>query len=232
MSTNGEKKYPLNEDFTELQGEGVYAGAVMHFIRLAGCNVGRRYPDEMYKDNKLPIYTEECQSYDGRRFSCDTDYRVKERLAVSEIVARVPDNVHRVCITGGEPCMHDLGPLLTALIGKGKFIHIETSGTKLFTSEPIWVTVAPKKNFLLDMLVRANEVKLLVDSDFTPYALDGVFKELALRKPVYLHPVNYENTINVENLKLCREWQKEFPQFRIGVQLHKAISMLVKEHVR
>jgi organic radical activating enzyme len=125
--------------------------------------------------------------------------------------------------------MYDLSPLMVRLIGVGKHIHLETSGTIEFDTVPVWVTVAPKVNFLMSMLERADEIKLLVDEKFDPV---DPFLEWAARKPVYLHPVNGEHTVNAENLKLCRDWQIKFPQYRIGLQLHKAIEHYIHERVR
>ena len=34
--------YPVMETFYSLQGEGIFAGVPAFFIRLAGCDVGRR----------------------------------------------------------------------------------------------------------------------------------------------------------------------------------------------
>jgi hypothetical protein len=79
-------------------------------------------------------------------------------------------------------------------------------------------------------------LKFLVDEDFDPESLipDTLERidKLALRKPVYLHPVNYEHTINAYNVKLCKKYQEKYPQFRIGLQFHKAMEMVIGEHVR
>jgi organic radical activating enzyme len=154
-------EYPVAETFASFQGEGAFAGTSMYFIRLAGCTVGKPFPKEMYQDRDLPldtpgnisgkalpIYTEKCTLYDGREFPCDTDYRVHERLSVVDILSRVPYNYDRVCITGGEPLMHNLESLVTAL-KITKFVHIETSGTQPFqkclSDNKIWVTLSPKR---------------------------------------------------------------------------------------
>ena len=176
----------------------------------------------------LSIYQEECSLYDGRTMACDTDYRVKERLTVSEIFERVPVEPRRVCITGGEPCMHDLSPLLTKLYSAGKHIHLETSGTIMFDSAPVFITVSPKKDCLKEMLERADEVKLLVDKGFNP----DEFLVLATFKPVYLQPINGEHEVSSDNLQLCIEWQKKYPQFRVSCQLHKVIQHFIHEVVR
>lgn len=243
--------YPIAEMFESFQGEGVYAGTMMTFIRLAGCNVGKPYHKSMYgpyeKESFLegvtttekplfPIYTEKCTLYDGREFPCDTDYRVTERLDDWAIAKRV--RTHHVCITGGEPLIHDLQPLLTQLAFSA--IHIETSGTVYpsFLSKPenhcYWITVSPKKNVLPEMLKRANEIKFLVDEKFDPCAEFNGWSPcyLASSTPTFLQPINFEHEINVKNLKLCREIQKQYTTFRISPQMHKMISYFLEERIR
>lgn len=247
------KQYPISEMFEEVQGEGFFTGVLMQFIRLAGCNVGKPFPKEEYKTIKdpiegvhdipgLPIYTEQCTLYDGRQFACDTDYRRKEMVDTWEIIKRVRKDVYHVCITGGEPLIHNIGELISEF-NFSKKIHVETSGTRDHYLAPhVWVTVSPKKDCLLSMIKRANEIKILVDETFDPYipilALekDTVEKvnllDLAKEKHVYLHPVNYETSVNPKNLQLCRMWQKRFPQFILGLQLHKAMTDILIELVR
>lgn len=254
------KQYPVSEYFVSPQGEGVYAGQMQAFIRLAGCTVGKPYPKEHYGKvdgydrpiqlgyipKILPIYTEKCTLYDGREFPCDTDYRVKERLTAKELIDWIPSNVEHVCITGGEPLMHDLGTLIGYLYSANKKIHIETSGTIYPNWEvsDIWITVSPKANVLESMLNRANELKILVNEKFDLHKPIEAFREgytgrisydickAALKKPVFLQPVNYENEVNVENLKLCIRWQNECPALRISPQLHKVMEHFLKERVR
>lgn len=250
------KKYPVSEIFTSPQGEGVYSGTMMTFIRLAGCTVGKPYPKEMYKSKttmvshhdhddeeevipaKFPIYTEECTLYDGRKFACDTDYRVKERLTIDEIMARVPKEIKHICLTGGEPLMHNLYPIYDRSPG---MVHIETSGTidyrrafpvRNFISDwgsEVWITVSPKFGCLPEMIERADEIKLLVDEKFNPETLP---KEIFDHEVVFLNPVNFEHKMNGANLKLCMNWQKLFPQWRVGTQLHKVIQHYTEEIVR
>jgi 7-carboxy-7-deazaguanine synthase len=253
-----ERIYPVSEVFTSFQGEGVWSGTPMTFIRLAGCTVGKPYSKGMYEEGNLygartpgilPVYTEECTLYDGRKFPCDTDYRVKERLTVPKIMALIPDDIIHVNITGGEPLMHDLSELLDGLFEHGKEIHIETSGTKKILASDNgtdfdWVCVSPKFNCLKSSLRRADEIKVLVDKIFQPELEmmnclndDGSksmvdILELAEDKTVFLQPVNEENAIDVENLKLCLEWQRKYPAFRLSIQLHKVIEHFINVHIR
>jgi 7-carboxy-7-deazaguanine synthase len=243
---------PISEIFVSPQGEGVYTGTPMCFIRTAGCTVGKPFPKAYYREGEalevgpglrdvvvekplLPIYTEKCTFSDGREFACDTDYRVKFRMSIESIIEKVPQNVMHVCITGGEPLMHQgrLLPLLRQLRGRGYKIHIETSGTiNLAPSLPIdWLTVSPKLGVLDLMLTRANELKILVDDDFNLNRFPFSLVELASYRPVFLQPVNHEHSVNAHNLKLCVDWQKKYPCFRISLQLHKVLEHFIGERI-
>lgn len=169
--------------------------------------------------------------------NCDTDYRVHGRLTTQQISSSIPENITHVCITGGEPCMHNIMDLIPQLTDNGKRqIHIETSGTINWYLKPTWITVSPKKGVTHYMLDVADELKLLVDEKFNPEELipDTLVlpTTIAKQKPTYLHPVNFEKTINPDNVKLCRMWQDKYPQFRIGLQLHKALSLFTENEVR
>jgi len=237
----GQKLYPVSEIFTSPQGEGMYAGQMQTFIRLAGCTVGKPYSPMERRNYALPIYIEKCMLYDGRVFPCDTDYRSKSKYTAEELIQRVPMGVDDVCITGGEPLMHDLSTLITYLFGIGKKVHIETSGTiYVDLKTDVWVTVSPKKGIREDMVTRANEIKLLVNEHFDPtkkidtlpmhHLVDlGI---LAYEKPIFLQPVNYEKEVNGENLNRCMEWQRKYPGFRVCIQQHKAISYFIGQEVR
>jgi 7-carboxy-7-deazaguanine synthase len=107
--------------FSTIQGEGPFSGRPAIFLRLAGCNLA-------------------C-------YFCDTDFESKRRrMTVGEVVAAIveasagnldPDpegrKVHRttlVVITGGEPLLQNLNPLLSLLVGDHHFeVQIETAGT-------------------------------------------------------------------------------------------------------
>jgi organic radical activating enzyme len=151
---NAEKKYPVAEMFTSPQGEGLYTGVLMTFMRFAGCSVGKKMnvaqreewaakvpefagalgrPKSGFELLPLREYTELCTTYDGRNFCCDTDFRTKEVLTVAELVGRIPEGVGHVCITGGEPLDQPLTPLLEELASNGLAVHIETSGTVSIT---------------------------------------------------------------------------------------------------
>lgn len=241
------KMYPVSEIFTSPQGEGVYTGVLMTFIRLAGCSVGRPFPKERYltrereeliRPDLLPIYTEQCTLYDGRTFECDTDYRSHMKVSSRDLAAQVDDNgVPHVCITGGEPFIHNLVPLVSKMPHDVQ-IHIETSGTvpleKAFPGvgledgvkphwlADLWITVSPKLGVLPQMVDVANEIKLLVDDQFD---IHRVPSEILEHKCVYIQPVNFEHKVDEKNLSHCLKIQKLFPHFRVSVQMHKIMGV-------
>jgi 7-carboxy-7-deazaguanine synthase len=243
--TNG-KKYPIAEIFCSPQGEGLYTGTLMTFIRFAGCSVGKKIavPDrqeaalldpDFGKNVPLPIYTEKCCTYDGREFLCDTDFSTKRVLTTEEILAEVPKGVHHLCLTGGEPLDQPLEEFLSVVEGDtGLMVHIETSGTvdihkrawpKYTSSESlardggwIWLTVSPKRNVLPDMVFLADEIKLLVDKDFD---LDKVPPDVLDHELVFIQPINHEFSLDRTNLDRCLELLKVRPAWRLSTQMHK-----------
>lgn len=238
--------YPISETFTAPQGEGLYAGTTMFFIRLAGCSVGRKIvnTDERLAWGAreglavLPDYREVCQAWDGRGFLCDTDFRVKERLSIPELLARKPGGVRHVCITGGEPLIHDLTDLILACWRCNLVVHVETSGTIALRLTGVqapahyrsqngllWITVSPKKGTLPEMLSLADEIKLLVDKDFDVDAAKRLVYGTHYKtdRIVYIQPINQEWALNPGNIERCIAIQKEMPEWRISVQVHKVL---------
>ncbi len=137
-----------------------------------------------------------------------------------------------VVITGGEPCKHDLVPLTTRLIEQeGYTVQIETSAT-----EPIrchcgtWVTVSPKfnmpggKEVLLEMLNRADEIKMPVGKPADIARLSHALAELAKRTsrkiPVWLQPLS----TNSKATELCIQTATAM-NWRLSVQVHKFINV-------
>ena len=100
-------QYPVIETFTSIQGEGTRVGRVANFVRLAGCNLACRW--------------------------CDTEYAWKPGVmtrptprAAAEIAAEAPAGAD-IVITGGEPLLHNLCPLVGAFAGR--HVTVETNGT-------------------------------------------------------------------------------------------------------
>jgi organic radical activating enzyme len=234
------KKFPIAETFDSIQGEGLWTGTRMFFIRFAGCSVGKRMtPEERQRfsdGNALPVYREACRTWDGRVFACDTNFQTKDALTMEELLEKIPKDVERVCLTGGEPLNQPLGSLLEYLGQEtNKKVHVETSGTVSLESvysnytwqdnsgdenngSWLWISVSPKSGFLSEMVGIANEIKLLVDEDFDLTKVPKVILDHTL---VWLQPVNDEFAIRQDNVRKCIELMKEHPNFRISSQCHK-----------
>jgi 7-carboxy-7-deazaguanine synthase len=217
--------YPLSEVFSSLQGEGLYAGTRMTFIRFAGCTVGRPYTREAKQALGLNVYQERCEDWSGASFACDTDFRSKTKLSVEEIM-KLPamDNAMRVCLTGGEPLMHDLYPLLHALHEAEIKVHLETSGTipVVKNGNWDWVTVSPKKLFLPSVLREADEIKVLVGKDFDDDRFNLAFAStFEYRNKLWVQPINGEFELDRDNIAKCIRLTEAYPWIRLSTQVHK-----------
>jgi len=213
---------PIAELFHSLQGEGVWTGTPMHFIRTAGCSVGE--PQE----NLFPILKTGkpawlCHTYDGRAFWCDTDFQHGERITFDTLFSTTWEK--HICLTGGEPLLHkNIDEFVHEAARHHKRVHIETSGTIYREFDPslhVWITVSPKQGCLDSMINQADEVKLLVDKGFD---LNKV-PPIVLHHPiVYIQPVNDELAVNKDNLQLCLDILHAMPAWRLSVQLHKVFN--------
>jgi organic radical activating enzyme len=205
----------------------------MTFIRFAGCNVGTPYTPEERRQNGLKIYQEKCTAWNGQQFPCDTNYKMAQKMSIEAIVATV--GAPRVCLTGGEPMMHDLGPLVRALIEQGTKVHIETSGTKPLRElmkldinsgpQMLWVCVSPKGGFLPENIDIADEVKVLVDDSFDENLFLTLFVDAIADDKVWIQPINDEYNLRNENVKRCLDLQKKYPNLKLSIQLHKILGV-------
>src|SRR6185369_9387497 len=112
--------FPIAQLFTAPQGEGMHVGVLMKFIRLAGCNVGRYSEGASEELSALRVLNPRhsiCTSALGDSFLCDTDYHVIDKMTAEEAIGDT--DVTAICITGGEPFMHDLSPFIKAAKDKG-----------------------------------------------------------------------------------------------------------------
>jgi 7-carboxy-7-deazaguanine synthase len=235
------KQYPIAEIFHSVQGEAYWAGTPMFFIRLAGCNVGKYTQVESRLDvgtnplNELRMLNPThsiCTTFDGQQFMCDTDYRAVTKLSVEKLMEEINIECH-VCITGGEPLLHDLEPLITALSDVVDMVHIETSGTiplPNYTTAPpdrLWVTCCPKLVDGKKLAMGAADVdewKILVGPDFKTSTLEWIDDYiLSVCEYRYLQPINGIMDVNHDNMKKCLQLLERFPRWRLSAQLHKLI---------
>lgn len=219
--------YRIAERFKSVQGEGLFTGTPMAFIRFVGCSVGKRI----------------CQH-------CDTDFETEHlwhgggTLTLEELMLWVDhDPQHpyeHVCLTGGEPLdQPDLPDLVAALTAwPERLVHIETSGTvepstRLVSySEQLHWTVSPKPGFLASMIAEADEIKVIVpglginppEGKHWPTPQEAV-DWASHGKIVFLQPRNGKFDIDQINLKLCEELVLANPSLRLSVQVHKLLRV-------
>lgn len=231
------KTYPIAETFTSVQGEGVYTGTLMHFIRLAGCNVGK-YASEGHEleahEPDFPLWAEKkhsiCESILGQRFLCDTNYHTVEHCTSEELMRRA-GLVEHICITGGEPFLHDLEDLIVH-VGAERLVHIETSGTKPIQWIPklpgTWITCAPKIGFLDENIDRVDEWKFVVSKPADFRGVMSFLREHGIdseKVPVYVQPVNYVESVNTDCINMVLAQLEHYPTLRLSAQLHKYLGV-------
>jgi 7-carboxy-7-deazaguanine synthase len=161
--------YPVMEVFPTLQGEGHYSGKPAYFIRLAGCDVGCAWCDvkESWPVGEFP------------------------ELSIEQIVSGAGESgLTMIVITGGEPCMYDLTPLVSALQDEGLRVHLETSGAHPIRGGFDWVTLSPKKfkACLPDSFLRADELKVIVVNKHDLQWAVQQSKEVSTETLLYIQP--------------------------------------------
>lgn len=194
---------PVMESFYTLQGEGFHQGRAAYFIRLGGCDVGcswcdvkESWDESLHPKQSVEEIVENAKAYPGR-------------LAV---------------ITGGEPLLHNLNDLTSALQEAGFETNIETSGSSELSGNWDWICLSPKKfKFPLPEVVQAaDELKVVV---FNKTDFDWAEKWAAEVKPackLYLQP---EWGKKEQMLPLIIDYIKAHPRWELSIQSHKYINV-------
>lgn len=195
--------YPVMEHFYTLQGEGRYTGVPAYFIRLGGCDVGC-------------VWCDVKESWDAS---------VHPSMTVESLVKEVmqyPGNL--VVLTGGEPAMYDLKPLVDALKEAGKTVSIETSGTYVLSGDVDWYTFSPKKFKapVDEAYLRASELKIVIyhpsDFEWAEMHASNVSPDCRL----YLQP---EWSKQERLLPQLIEYVKNNPKWTVSLQTHKYLQI-------
>ena len=210
--------YSVKEVFYTLQGEGARSGRPAVFCRFTGCNLwsGRE------EDRKEAV----C------RF-CDTDFvgtdgpgggkfSTAEELA-DLISSKWPQVCHDearryVVCTGGEPLLQLDAELINALHQRNFEVGVETNGT---LDPPIgvdWICVSPKSTARL-RVTSGDELKLVFpQSDINPEDfINYKFKYF------FIQPMDDEE--QKKNTRKAIEYCKAHPNWRLSIQIHKALGI-------
>ncbi len=194
---------PVMEQFYTIQGEGAYTGTAAYFIRLAGCDVGCVWCDvkESWHTEGYPLIGSQLLS---------------EQAALS--------GTEVVVVTGGEPAMHNLTELTSAIRTHGLRTHIETSGAHPLTGAWHWICFSPKKfkRPLPEIYPVAHELKVVV---FNKHDFGWAEEHAALVNEncaLYLQP---EWDKSEAMLPLIIAYVKDNPRWKISLQTHKFMQI-------
>ncbi|BDU50447.1 7-carboxy-7-deazaguanine synthase QueE [Haliovirga abyssi] len=191
-------KYKINEIFQSLQGEGHNTGKNVVFVRLSGCDLSCDWCDTKYHVN----FTEMTEK------------------DILEKVEKIREN-KSVIITGGEPTIQNLLPLLEVLKKEGYWIGIETNGNNLIKAEKEYIdyiSMSPKSK---TKLKNVDELRV-VNDNITVDELINYENEINA-KYYFISPlddgedINYKSTIKL--LGEINEVSKK--QWRLSLQMHK-----------
>lgn len=205
------------EVFDSLQGEGVWVGVPMTFVRLAGCNA--------------PELGLECVKW------CDTRYAWMPHAGIERAVESVASEVTlpRCCVTGGEPLLQEEEVLrfIAALHGKGVLVHLETNGTVVPNVLPPadWIAVSPKPpayHVSPKLAGVAGEVKVIIDEPLFRLGLERASNRVGeIVRPfadaqVCLQP---EASGGSELVRMAIALVMAHPNWRLSLQLHKIVGI-------
>ena len=221
-------KYPINEIFQTLQGEGVFTGVPAVFIRLQGCPVGCSWCDTKQTWEKEP--SKETTLGDIALKTLDSDeWAMSDTNTLIDLMREKKYTAKHIVITGGEPCIYDLTQLTKELELKGYQCQIETSGTyPIQCSDNTWVTVSPKVGMkgglkvLNQAMNRANEIKHPVAREKDVEALDELLamRTIETLPIVALQPISQKASATKLCIDTCieRNW-------RLSIQTHKYLAI-------
>jgi 7-carboxy-7-deazaguanine synthase len=198
------------EVFASVQGEGLRQGEPTLFVRLAGCNL--RCP---FCDTK--------SAWSGGRDRTAAEIAAEVRGLRRGFPARW------VCLTGGEPLLQDIGPLVRRLKDDGFLVQVETNGVLEPRFAADWYTVSPKPPryaFHPAFAGKAREVKLVVSRGLTTARVRAVRRSFPSAIPIILQPQGNARWSMRKATKILEEASRRgVANVRVSVQLHRIYGL-------
>ena len=222
-------KLRVTEIFYTLQGEGPDAGKTAIFLRLSKCNL--------------------------RCFFCDTEFETGTDydfdVLMNEInKMRIETAARILVITGGEPLLQNIVPLVKAINLLGLPVSIETAGSvylegldTLFRHDRVifenLIVCSPKTGKVNEQLAKLVGAWKYIITDQQTSAMDGLpitstqipGKEMILYRPInssapiYVQPVDVnDKAANFANLVEARDSALVFGHI-LSVQMHKLAEL-------
>lgn len=220
----------VNEIFYTIQGEGPDAGCPAVFIRLSKCNL--------------------------RCYFCDTEFESGKEMAVGDVIEIVRtltkgNNCHLIVITGGEPLLQNVVPVIEHLNKNGYRVSVETAGTvwadefkRVFAVRPAHVNrivCSPKTSGINQFIIPYIDAwKYVVSVDTV--GSDGlpikstqqvkgdlinhpIYRPLHHPSPIYVQPMDEQEPVrNAANVALCRDLAMRHG-YRLSLQVHKIVGV-------
>jgi len=200
----------ITEIFSSIAGEGLRSGEPTIFIRLTGCNLRCAFCDTKYSWQG------------GKSYSVD-----KIIETVGQIRKRFPADW--ACLTGGEPLLQDVEPLVKKLKKECYKIHIETNGTVYRPFRVDWLTLSPKPEtygFAPEFTAKANEVKLVVSKELTLEVIQNLREKFPTQTPILLQPQSNRKWSIDMGMKLLKQTLNlGLKNIKISVQIHKIYGL-------
>lgn len=204
----------INEVFYSLQGEGLYSGTPTVFVRTAKCNLACKFCDT------------EFESYQ-KGHSWKVYERVVDcaRAGGAEIVIGGPRP--SVTLTGGEPAIQNLGPLVHKFHLGGFKVHMETSGSvwSPWMSDVDHICVSPKVAYarIPDQLkAKAGEFKWVVNEAFLGMYQRSEVSVYHQGAPNFLQP---ESNLPKHIASASKLILRHPDRYRMSLQTHKLMSL-------
>ena len=194
--------FRINEIFYSLQGEGYHSGTPAVFVRFSGCNLHCAF--------------------------CDTQHQEGTMMSLDEIVAEINKYplAPMVVLTGGEPSLFiNEGFVATVKAQTGKFIAIETNGTRPLPNNLDWVTFSPKTGFVggdaeATVLKKCDELKVVyLGQDMEQYA--GINADHRFLQPCFSDDAVQRQS----NMQACVEAVMRYPGWRLSLQTHRLLGI-------
>lgn len=224
----------VNDIFYTLQGEGPDAGVPAVFLRLSKCNL--------------------------RCFFCDTEFETGEFYeprSLAEQIVRVakPYNCRLVVITGGEPLLQNIIPLVDLLNRHGMRVSVETAGTVWIDGlyerfDPVGsamssfgnlIVVSPKTpkinpkiekvmaalKYIVDDTCLRSDDGLPVMSTQIKGKEDRVYRrdQGLAHIPIYVQPMDVENPVQKKNNIHAARDIALRYGYRLSLQTHKIVGL-------
>ncbi len=206
------KKLLVDEIFYSIQTEGPFAGRPATFIRLFGCNLNCGF--------------------------CDTPQESKpDKMSIKKIVKQVEKiaGTMMIVITGGEPFLQNITPLVITLSKMSYHIQLETTGTLSLPDFPwdksskfISIVCSPKTQKIHpDIAKHALAYKYIISAELSPTAYGlpkGIFKPDNLSR-IMLSPCwEKSQKKTTANIDRAVETAKAYG-YPLTLQYHKLINI-------